>query len=184
MLLSDWSSDVCSSDLALTNAVGENNVNTEATGLNTAAGALTYSGSEPIGTVSRTTVFGDRQAIMGESGVETVVPLNNSPAAKAAFEQAAAFHQPKLSLPEKMGGHIGDKPKFARGGLFDRDTGKRVSIDDLKAKYSHLGSVVSSIKTSGAKVNADIKKRFEELTNSTSIDSAADALRQAFFPPN
>ena len=91
---------------------------------------------EPVGTISEPTLIADGNALAGEAGKETIVPLNKTESAKQAYLEAKAYHEGKT---------------FAKGGTVDED-GKKISTT--------IGNFIDNNINKGTKATA---KKLREL---------------------
>lgn len=86
--------------------------------------------NEPWGAYNKPTVFANGNAIMGEAGPEVIVPMNNSTAAWAAYNQAKEYFEPGANfnpasnIPGYTAHRTQGKYAFAKGGKVDGETGR------------------------------------------------------------
>lgn len=140
-------------------------------------GTIDIDHGEPIGTIDKPTLLAGGNALAGEHGAETIVPLNKTASAKEAYLQAKAYHEGQT---------------FAEGGTVG-PSGKKISsrvgdfIDESLAKGSDsLSAKIRSIKTDDVDADkeldhlADLLQRSGTVHTKEKLEKAQAAVEKAY----
>lgn len=121
-------------------------------------------GGEAIGTVTKPTLLMSGQALVGERGPETIVPLNHSPEAQEAYLQAKAYHEGQV---------------YAKGATINKRGAKEPSLWEV-AKQSYAEARNRGAAQRKKKLAQEIKEPGFLERLSQSLANSKDELLQRF----
>ena len=147
---------------------------------------------EPVGTISKPTLIANNNALAGEAGKETVVPLNRTRAAQEAYLQAKAYHEGKTFASGGIPDEHGKKISTKIGTFIDANVNKSIKATekglrhlDLQDKDANEDLRIVANRLKQTKVNTTEKleaaqAKFEKLCKDLAeLDAKAGALKVA-----